>query len=130
VTDLDPTEPSPPKRPAAPAAPPVAPADGAFGRAEQKTMLVPRRERDSNLPPGHLLQEFRLERVLGVGSYSIVYLAHDTKLDRRVAIKEYLPATLAARARRRGRAAAAAVRRELRQGHVQLHQRGAAAGRP
>ena len=98
MTDLDPTEPSPPKRPAAPAAPVPAPADGAFERAEQKTMLVPRRERDSNLPPGYLLQEFMLERVLGVGGYSIVYLAHDTKLDRRVAIKEYLPATLAARA--------------------------------
>jgi serine/threonine protein kinase len=98
VTDLDPTEPSPPRRPAAPAAPAPAPADGAFERAEQKTMLVPRRERDSNLPPGYLLQEFMLERVLGVGGYSIVYLAHDTKLDRRVAIKEYLPATLAARA--------------------------------
>jgi len=98
VTDLDPTEPSPPKRPAAPAAPAPAPADGAFERVEQKTMLVPRRERDSNLPPGYLLQEFMLERVLGVGGYSIVYLAHDTKLDRRVAIKEYLPATLAARA--------------------------------
>ncbi len=39
-----------------------------------------------------------VERVLGVGGYSIVYLAHDSKLDRRVAIKEYLPATLAARA--------------------------------
>lgn len=98
MTDLDPTEPSPPRRPAAPAAPPPAPAGGAFERAEQKTMLVPRRERDSNLPPGYLLQEFMLERVLGVGGYSIVYLAHDTKLDRRVAIKEYLPATLAARA--------------------------------
>ena len=98
MTDLDPTEPSPPKRPAAPAAPAPAPADGAFERAEQKTMLVPRRERDSNLPPGYLLQEFMLERVLGVGGYSIVYLAHDTRLDRRVAIKEYLPATLAARA--------------------------------
>ena len=98
MTDLDPTEPSPPKRPAAPAAPAPAPADGAFERVEQKTMLVPRRERDSNLPPGYLLQEFMLERVLGVGGYSIVYLAHDTKLDRRVAIKEYLPATLAARA--------------------------------
>ena len=98
MTDLDPTEPSPPKRPAAPAAPAPAPADGAFERAEQKTMLVPRRERDSNLPPGYRLQEFMLERVLGLGGYSIVYLAHDTKLDRRVAIKEYLPATLAARA--------------------------------
>ncbi len=59
---------------------------------------MPRRERDAHLPAGTFLQEFRVERVLGVGGYSIVYLAHDTKLDRRVAIKEYLPATLAARA--------------------------------
>ncbi len=87
MTDLDPTEPPRPD-----------PASGAFERAEQKTMLVPRRERDANLPAGYFLQEFMVERVLGVGGYSIVYLAHDTKLDRRVAIKEFLPGTLAARA--------------------------------
>jgi serine/threonine protein kinase len=88
--------------PLPPAAPPRAAATDAAAdaleRAEQKTMLVPRRERDANLPAGTYLQEFMVERVLGVGGYSIVYLAHDTKLDRRVAIKEYLPATLAARA--------------------------------
>lgn len=95
MTDLDPTQPAPP-RPPEPRQP--EPAEGAFERAEQKTMLVPRRERDAHLPPGYLLQEFMVERVLGVGGYSIVYLAHDTKLDRRVAIKEYLPGTLAARA--------------------------------
>ncbi len=87
MTDLDPTEPPRPE-----------PDSGAFERAEQKTMLVPRRERDANLPAGCFLQEFMVERVLGVGGYSIVYLAHDTKLDRRVAIKEFLPGTLAARA--------------------------------
>ncbi len=87
MTDLDPTEPH---------RPPASP--DALERAEQKTMLVPRRERDANLSSGTFLQEFMVERVLGVGGYSIVYLAQDTKLDRRVAIKEYLPATLAARA--------------------------------
>ncbi|MCE2908455.1 MAG: serine/threonine-protein kinase [Betaproteobacteria bacterium] len=91
MTDLDPTE--PPRREPAPDAAP-----GALERAEQKTLLMPRRERDAHLPAGTLLQEYRLERVLGVGGYSIVYLAHDTRLDRRVAIKEFLPATLAARA--------------------------------
>ena len=57
-------------------------------RAEQRTLLVPRREQGSQLPRGHKLQEFVVEQVLGVGGNSIVYLARDTKLDRRVAVKE------------------------------------------
>ncbi len=67
-------------------------------RAEQRTLLMPRREQGSELRAGHQLQEFVVERLLGVGGYSCVYLARDTKLDRRVALKEYLPATLAMRA--------------------------------
>ena len=67
-------------------------------RAEQRTLLMPRREQGSELRAGHQLQEFVVERLLGVGGYSCVYLARDTRLDRRVALKEYLPATLAARA--------------------------------
>jgi serine/threonine protein kinase len=67
-------------------------------RAEQRTLLMPRREQGSELRAGHQLQEFIVERLLGVGGYSCVYLARDTRLDRRVALKEYLPATLAARA--------------------------------
>jgi serine/threonine protein kinase len=67
-------------------------------RAEQRTLLIPRREVGSELRAGHPLQEFIVERLLGVGGYSCVYLARDTRLDRRVALKEYLPATLAARA--------------------------------
>ncbi len=71
--------------------------DGARERAEQKTLLMPRRDAGSELRAGHRLQEFVVERSLGVGGYSIVYLARDTRLDRRVALKEYLPATLATR---------------------------------
>lgn len=67
-------------------------------RAEQRTLLMPRRDQGSELRPGHQLQEFIVERLLGAGGYSCVYLARDTRLDRRVALKEYLPATLAARA--------------------------------
>jgi len=67
-------------------------------RAEQRTLLLPRRDVGSELAPGHRLQEFVVERPLGVGGFSIVYLARDTRLDRRVALKEYLPATLATRA--------------------------------
>lgn len=72
--------------------------DDARERAEQKTLLMPRREQGAELRAGHALQEFTVERLLGVGGYSVVYLARDTKLDRRVALKEYLPATLAMRA--------------------------------
>ena len=67
-------------------------------RAEQRTLLMPRRDQGSELRPGHALQEFVIEKLLGVGGYSCVYRARDTRLDRTVAIKEYLPATLATRA--------------------------------
>jgi serine/threonine protein kinase len=65
---------------------------------DQRTLLLPRRDAGSELKAGSRLQEFVVERPLGVGGYSIVYLARDLKLDRRVALKEYLPATLAMRA--------------------------------
>lgn len=71
--------------------------DDARERAEQRTLLMPRRDQGSELRPGHALQEFVVEQLLGVGGYSCVYRARDTRLDRSVAIKEYLPATLAAR---------------------------------
>src|SRR5687767_7232554 len=48
------------------------------------------------LPEGTLLQKYRIVRVLAVGGFSFVYLAHDEK-DAPVAIKEYLPSTLALR---------------------------------
>lgn len=66
-------------------------------RAEQRTLLMPRPDTSGPLPPGHPLQEFVIERVLGTGGCSIVYLAYDTRLKRRVAVKEFLPGTLAAR---------------------------------
>jgi len=62
----------------------------------------------AELPRGQALQEFVVEQVLGMGGYSVVYLVQDTKLQRKVAMKEYLPGTLAARpAQRRGGAAPA-----------------------
>lgn len=48
------------------------------------------------LPEGHQLLGYRILRVLAHGGFSIVYLAHDEN-DAPVAIKEYLPATLALR---------------------------------
>ncbi len=49
------------------------------------------------LPIGFQLGEFRLERVIGEGGFGVVYLAHDTQLDRPVAVKEYMPSALASR---------------------------------
>jgi serine/threonine protein kinase len=51
----------------------------------------------SALPIGTPLAEFELTAVIGEGGFGIVYSAHDTSLDRQVAIKEYLPSSLALR---------------------------------
>ncbi len=49
------------------------------------------------LPPGTRLAEFEIECVLGIGGFGIVYRALDHALERRVAIKEYLPSSLVVR---------------------------------
>src|SRR5207249_3852946 len=55
-------------------------------------------EAPTALPAGHALQEYRIEKVLGVGGFGLTYLALDENLHLRVAVKEYLPADIAARA--------------------------------
>ena len=49
------------------------------------------------LPVGYRLRDYRIVDVLGVGGFGITYLAHDDTLERRVAIKEYLPNEFAVR---------------------------------
>ena len=49
------------------------------------------------LPAGTRFGEFEILSVLGVGGFGIVYLAQDHSLERQVALKEYMPASLAAR---------------------------------
>jgi len=49
------------------------------------------------LPAGYQLHEFRIEGVIGEGGFGIVYRAHDVQLQRTVAMKEYMPASLAGR---------------------------------
>jgi len=51
----------------------------------------------NGLPSGTRLGEFELRGVLGVGGFSIVYLAHDHSLQREVAVKEYMPAHICSR---------------------------------
>ena len=55
-------------------------------------------EAPNALPAGHALQEYRIEKVLGVGGFGLTYLALDENLHLRVAVKEYLPADIAVRA--------------------------------
>ena len=50
------------------------------------------------LPPGTRLGEFEILGLVGEGGFGIVYLAHDHNLQRRIALKEYLPSSLAGRA--------------------------------
>jgi len=49
------------------------------------------------LPAGYALQEYQIEKVLGVGGFGLTYLAIDTNLKLRVALKEYLPGEIASR---------------------------------
>lgn len=51
------------------------------------------------LPKDYRLEEYVIERVLGQGGFGITYQAVDTRLDARVAIKEYFPQSIAGRTR-------------------------------
>ncbi len=51
----------------------------------------------NGLPVGTRLAEFELTRLVGEGGFGVVYLAHDHSLQRRVALKEYMPSSLAQR---------------------------------
>ena len=64
-----------------------------MSRGAPSETLNPAAGRDAlALRVGYALNEYRIERVLGGGGFGITYLAHDTHLDCRVAIKEYAPA--------------------------------------
>ncbi len=56
-----------------------------------------RSESASALAAGTRLHEFELQKILGIGGFGIVYQAFDHALEREVAIKEYMPASLAGR---------------------------------
>src|SRR5262245_14278338 len=50
-----------------------------------------------SLPAGHRLQEYRIDKLLGVGGFGLTYLATDANLNLKVALKEYLPGDIALR---------------------------------
>lgn len=49
------------------------------------------------LPAGHRFNEFEIKEVIGGGGFGIVYRAWDHLLERTIAIKEYMPISLAMR---------------------------------
>ncbi|MCG8709068.1 serine/threonine protein kinase [Brenneria sp. 4F2] len=49
------------------------------------------------LPPGYRFNEFEIKDVIGGGGFGIVYRAWDHQLERAIAIKEFMPTTLAVR---------------------------------
>ncbi|MCO5106681.1 MAG: protein kinase [Burkholderiaceae bacterium] len=59
--------------------------------------LAERRDAAAPLAPGRRLGDYLLTRVVGQGGFGIVYEAEDLCLQRRVAIKEYMPSHLATR---------------------------------
>ena len=52
---------------------------------------------DNALPVGTVLGEFEITGLIGEGGFGIVYLAYDHSLQRKVALKEYMPSGLASR---------------------------------
>lgn len=66
--------------------------------AQQALPYVAELSGSKALPSGFRLSEYRIDQVLGQGSFGITYLATDVHLGVQVAIKEYLPIHCATRA--------------------------------
>ena len=49
------------------------------------------------LPAGYEFEGYRIERVLGAGGFGITYLAVEKLIERKLAIKEFLPTGIATR---------------------------------
>ncbi len=115
--DDEPTRILPSQSPRTPAAPQrteiapqrieIAPPPEAFNPDGDATVIRPRpppaaqrpvsNDGGNMLPVGFYLGEFEIIKVLGEGGFGIVYLADDHSLGRRVALKEYMPSSLAQR---------------------------------
>jgi serine/threonine protein kinase len=58
---------------------------------------APPQDSGNGLPVGTYLGEFEITAEIGEGGFGVVYMAYDHSLQRRVALKEYMPSSLAAR---------------------------------
>ncbi len=66
-------------------------------RPEATQLVAPPAADGGHLPVGTMLAEFRLTELIGEGGFGVVYKAFDTSLEREVALKEYMPSSLAQR---------------------------------
>ena len=64
---------------------------------ERTQIVAPPADDGGHLPVGTMLAEFRLTELIGEGGFGVVYKAFDTSLERDVALKEYMPSSLAQR---------------------------------
>ena len=64
---------------------------------DDPTLPLPARRSGNALPDGTRLAEFEIRATVGEGGFGIVYMAWDDVLKRQVAIKEYVPWSLAGR---------------------------------
>ena len=60
-------------------------------------MDTPSQQNLNQLAIGTILGDFKITGIVGEGGFGIVYLAYEATLDRTVAIKEYLPSSIAGR---------------------------------
>ena len=70
---------------------------------DEPTIVRPPSQRAAAAPLGHTLpigthlRDYEITGLIGEGGFGIVYLAWDHSLQRKVAIKEYMPASMASR---------------------------------
>src|ERR1700704_6472854 len=64
---------------------------------EERTVIPGPLVEGNALPAGTRLGEFEVVGLIGEGGFGIVYLAYDHSLDRKIALKEYMPSELAQR---------------------------------
>ena len=90
------TEMAPQRTEIAPPPEPFSP-DGDATVIRPRPARAPSNDGGNHLPVGFYLGEFEITKMLGEGGFGIVYLAEDHSLGRRVALKEYMPSSLAQR---------------------------------
>ncbi|MEP7302839.1 MAG: protein kinase, partial [Caldimonas sp.] len=70
---------------------------------DDRTIIRPPSQRSAAAPLGHTLPigtqllDYEITGLIGEGGFGIVYLAWDISLQRKVAVKEYMPASMASR---------------------------------